>query len=935
MNNRLDEFIHSIKPCRTPKEIRNLPFGEIAWSWIVFARKQLKEEAKGKLSRLSARALLDLEKALAKRWIYLCTSSFHFVLEYERFNLTLRGNSSKKRYQNFVQENFFHSASLRRFFQEYAELTSQIFIYLDFWIEHTIEFLERLENDLPCLQTTFNVSLKKIVSLSMNAGDAHNRGRSVIILTFDYGFNLVYKPKNLNIVHKFHQLLEWLQTQPLSLDLIGYQVLPRGDYGWEEKVEQKPCTDVLQVKNYFVRCGMYLALMYWLNGIDLHHENVIADGEHPRFIDLETLFSTHVATTAKEDAEDFIQHSVLFTGLLPGMIMRKGVEKGVDLSGLSKEHQGTRSVPRWKNSGTDKLHFGLVEIELSKRLNQVVLDGKIHSAKEFIEEIVSGFNEMYTLIEQNKKPFEIRLALLEKEPIRIVLRSTRIYADLINDVFDPHCALNQNLFQEKLNSLHTNRKNQYPALIVEEEKRSILQGDIPCFHAFPLSKDLYSNNVLIAKDCLEDYPIQHSRSNLYKMNEMGRKIQETFIRQSFSVQSLSVHNPSNEEKIGTSLPSEEQILQTAIKIAEELHERAFISKNDSLGWIGLEPNLSADEHRLTPLGESLFSGRTGISLFFAALANISKDKKWEHAALNSISALRESIQLDRDLTGIMGIGGMTGVGGCIYGLLNIGKLLNKPELIEEAKKVIDSILPVHIDADEQYDVIFGSAGLILSLLSFHKQVPSPDVLNLAMYCGKHLCKKAKNITSKQAAWQNEQKKSLLGMSHGNAGIAYALAKLNQAEFHPTIQRAFTYERSYYSKEEKNWPHLGINAFRCAWCHGGSGIGLARLFSAPYIQDQQIDQEISDAIEITIQHLNEGGATLCCSLPGRLEFLSEAAKTRKELLPFVERGIKNLFAQLDNPPEEIYRPNFMQGQAGLGYTLLRLLDKNLPQVLVLD
>lgn len=938
MNTRIEKLIHYQSIIQVPDELKALPFGEVAWSWMGIARLELEKRAGDTLAQLSAEAHLTIEVSLAKRWTSLCVPTFYFLLDFERINLSLEGTSSKELYENFIKETFFTPQKLDCFFKEYGELARLVITYLDFWLEQVVEFLERFQNDLPLLRNKFGREINRIASLKMDAGDAHNRGRSVIILFFESSFGLVYKPKNLNIVRKFHSLIDWINTQQPNLLLKNYTVIPRGNYGWEEKVKQHPCVNLKEVEHYFQRCGMYLCLMYLLDGIDLHHENVIANGEHPMLIDLETLFATNIASNENESVNDFMQHSVLSTGLLPGMLMRKGVEKGVDISGLCYSEGGNRFVPRWKNLGTDEIQIGLIAVEISKKCNQVIRDGKVCLASDYVEEIVLGFNRFYDFIQTNRIQFEYWITQLENDPIRIVIRSTKLYVDLFNNLFDPLQVLNKDLFLKKLEILDfTHRKIDYPPVIINEEKRSLFEGDIPCFHTVASSKDLYSNNILIAKDCLQEVPAQRARVKLKQMNESDRKIQETFIRQSFSIRTMAVHEASSTNKIGTKSPSQKELLSKAIDIANEIRAKAFVSKDGSLGWIGLEPHLSADEHRLAPLNESLFSGRVGIALFFAALSKISGDPQWQLTALSTLKPLRKMISKGKDLTRTFGIGGMTGIGGFIYGLFQIGKLLDQQDLIEDAKTLIYSIEVNHIEEDGQYDFIFGSAGLILSLLSFHKHMALPLCLELANKCGEHICKMAVSMEEGGLSWKNNDKKPLLGFSHGNAGIAYALLKLNNQKFQATIQGALDYERAFFSEQEKNWPHLGLNSYRCAWCHGATGIGLARLFSQDLTQDLLMEDEITHALETTKKHLDKGGITLCCSLTGRLEFLKEASKRRLGLSEPIETTLKNIFAQIEAPSEGIYSANFMQGHAGLGYTLLRMLDKEevLPQVLLLD
>jgi lantibiotic modifying enzyme len=123
---------------------------------------------------------------------------------------------------------------------------------------------------------------------------------------------------------------------------------------------------------------------------------------------------------------------------------------------------------------------------------------------------------------------------------------------------------------------------------------------------------------------------------------------------------------------------------------------------------------------------------------------------------------------------------------------------------------------------------------------------------------------------------------------------------------------------------------------CTWCHGASGIGLSRVSASEHFKDEGFDEEIDIALETTKQSLNTASLTLCCGLLGHLEFFNEASNLRKNLEPSIKLTLQNLFSRMDEPNDSFYNPGLMQGKAGIGFTLLRLLDKKgeLPQVLLL-
>ena len=56
----------------------------------------------------------------------------------------------------------------------------------------------------------------------------------------------------------------------------------------EEKIENIPCKNESEVEHYYFRMGIHLFLGYALGATDLHGENIIAHGEYPVIIDMET-----------------------------------------------------------------------------------------------------------------------------------------------------------------------------------------------------------------------------------------------------------------------------------------------------------------------------------------------------------------------------------------------------------------------------------------------------------------------------------------------------------------------------------------------------------------------------------------------------------------------------------------------------------------------
>lgn len=512
--------------------LQSLPFSEVFLPWIAVAKRRL-DKIKQPLNVLMSEALVSMEIALLKRLSRLCSPTMLHELELDSISFKLKGNTSEERYQDFIRRTLFGKKALTDFFDKYKELGGLVETFLSLWVKQMEEFLSRLDTDLPLLAHTFNKGqpLGKVSSLTLDAGDAHHEGRTVYIATFDCGKSLVYKPKNLNIVETFYAFIDKLNEEGLDPPLKSYVALSRDDYGWEEKVEQKPCESLNAVKLYYTRSGMLLCLLYLLEGADMHFENLIAFGPWPMLIDLETLFQSklHLSNTDRVETD----HSVLDTGFLPFFTYRK-MRKGVDISGLGMQEKSIFRIAIWEKVNTDEMDLVYKTKEAPRFLHQVIFNDKSMKADDYINFIVSGFTTMYEFIKKKRPLVEEWILRMSKCRIRIVLRPTRLYYHLLQNLHRPEVILNPELKNKRLSFLeeHAEKSDKNEA-IIKEERKALQRGDIPCFHSFPTSKGLYSKEALIAENCFEKTAFECVILRLQSMNAQDRKKQESLIRGAF------------------------------------------------------------------------------------------------------------------------------------------------------------------------------------------------------------------------------------------------------------------------------------------------------------------------------------------------------------------------------------------------------------------
>lgn len=172
-----------------------------------------------------------------------------------------------------------------------------------------------------------------LIGVEAGAGDSHRGGRSVMLLRFADGARLVYKPRPLAAHRHFNTLAEWFGSLPGAPELRVLRVLDRGDYGWAEFVEERPCATAAETRQFYRRQGALLALLHTLDGTDLHHENLIACGPHPVLVDVETLFHPPLGPARSTDpAARALHDSVHRVGLLPQLLV--GDTTALDMSAI-------------------------------------------------------------------------------------------------------------------------------------------------------------------------------------------------------------------------------------------------------------------------------------------------------------------------------------------------------------------------------------------------------------------------------------------------------------------------------------------------------------------------------------------------------------------------------------------------------------------------
>ncbi|ACC83386.1 type 2 lanthipeptide synthetase LanM family protein [Nostoc punctiforme] len=971
-----------------------IPFEDIFLPIIKVARLELRTRLEEHLPQLllTETAYRNLERSLLQRLATFCTKTLHFEFSQARpfgqnllnlLGLETESEKTKTHYNKFVNQLL--QDGLMAFFCKYPVLGRLVATVVNFWVDFTAEFLQRLAEDKADIQQIFGEFgseqpdyLGKVAEIKTSLSDPHKQGRTVILLTFESGLKLVYKPKDLGLEVSFNQFLDWCNQHSHLLDFKVIQVLNRNNYGWVEYVEHQACIDEAAAERFYQRAGMLLCVLYTLRGTDCHHENLIASGEHLVLIDTETLLH-HEANLienspdmqgSEANAEQQLGNSVLRSGLLPRWDFSSDRRVAYDVSGLGSTdpQQAPQKVPRWGLVNTDEMHLGYEFITLPIQKNVPYIGEIGLSPNDYQAQIAAGFEQMYRFLMDNKDMLfqpKSPLTVMGKQQVRFVFRPTRVYSvilqkiwasDYLKDGIDYSIELERLscaflVAQEKPNAWH----------ILSAELRAMEQLDIPFFTANAASDELSVSDDLSIPHYFKQPSYHHVLRQLQAMSKTDLARQIAIIQGSFHAKLAQTSSEESEQWDVESAPllSSAQLIEEAGAIANALEKTAILDPDGSINWIGLNYVPEAERFRLQVLGSGLYDGRSGVALFLAALNKVAGEPRLRDLALRTLQPLRRQIQTfdlesQQRMSRLMGIGGGAGLGSLIYAFVKVRQFLNDETLLADAQALAEWMTPELIAADKKLDIMSGAAGAILGLLSLYEVTKDATVLEKAIACGQHLLSRQVSYKGAPKAWQTLGEQPLTGFSHGTAGISYALLRLytvtQNQDYYEAALAGIEYERSVFCESQGNWPDFRsaeMNqppGFPVRWCHGATGIGLGRLGSLGVIDSPEIEQEIEIALQTTQNYSLQDSDHLCCGNLGRIEVLLVGAQrcSRSDWHQIALQNAANVVAKakqtgayqmFTNLPSSVFHPSLFRGTAGIGYELLRLATDDLPSVLL--
>ncbi|MFD7762751.1 type 2 lanthipeptide synthetase LanM [Streptomyces microflavus] len=752
---------------------------------------------------------------------------------------------------------------------------------------------------------------RALTGVEAGAGDSHRGGRSVMILRFTDGSRLVYKPRPLAAHRHFNTLVEWFGSLPGAPSLRALRVLDRGDYGWVEFVEERPCSSTAETHLFYRRQGALLALLHLLDGTDLHQENLIACGPHPVLVDVETLFHPPLSQAHSTDpAARALHDSVHRVGLLPQLLVGDSAALDVSAIGGGRAAASPIETADWADAGRDTMRLVRRSARFTESANRPRLQGVPADPSAYTDSLCEGFRAGYTSISDYRDELLGRRGLLTdfaQDEVRVVPRPTWTYTTLLDESTHPDLMRDAAERHQVLSLLRTPTLG-VPALpgLEDEEIEELWAGDVPVFLTRPGSTDLWSGTGRAVPVAPGPTGLARVEEKVRAMDTVDRQDQERIIRAAMvSTSSKPPHRAEGGARARTAAtaPEPEQLLSAARSVGDQLVSLAYRHK-ERTNWIGLEL-LGERYWRLAPMAADLASGYTGPALFLAQLAALTGAERYAETAreaLAPVPGLLDALHGRVDDLTVLGSGAFAGLGGIAYALAEVGSLLGDRAVLDLAGPATRLACAASA-AEDGYGVRGGAAGGLVSLLAVHRTTGRAEAWRGAERCAERI-----SVAPLPEAG---------GFAEGVAGIGWALLRFAAAGGGEQYRTA------------------GLRALRRAavevtggraWCEGAAGVALAIADSPDALADPDLSGWLAEQAGELADSAPLADDSLCHGELGLLELLGHGALTG-DRTPWVRRaGTLLAAADREGPrcgtPGHVPHPGLLTGLSGVGHGLLR-------------
>lgn len=738
-------------------------------------------------------------------------------------------------------------------------------------------------------------------------GDKHN-GKFVTTALVNEKY-CIKKPRPADIEQAYNAFL-------LNLEEEGFLYIPgkvevikaTNHYHYVAITEHKELSAPIEISLYYKRVGALLFLSYIFSSVDLHRENLIAQGDSPTIIDYETLLTGDDSRIPDTNPVLLLSNSVWASYLLPRWKQHNNTE--MDTSGLNGHILNNKGI-----------------CEFEDNPNLPYYRGAPVFAYDYENDILEGFNYSYNFFMKNSRKIEKWLNVFTNCSFRVILRQTDIYNKLIaflNEFPENQKAIEATALLERayLNDIDQFRLSKLKN-VLKEEVRAVTNGEIPLFTVKGDGIAICCRNEILYEHFFLYSPVERVKQKLKSLSVENRDGQMKIISQSLASAKPLKFSKKKENNSGTieihqisdnrNKTKKFELPSACFQLFEELENNRIEGMPD--GWLYLNRGYDGSA-TLTGIGPGLYHGMTGILCFYAALFSKTKDERFHNLLKRHYRNIRSHLLEEKIIMDSSASSLNIGIAGILLALHHISDLTGDLEFTDDADIIFENVMVPKYLTKGNTDVLCGYAGLPLTLHKLRNR------------------EKARKIAKILRPTLRNIKPSLTGIAHGASGYALVLAILDYIlEDHSsndTILKLLKWEDNYFDEQMLNWIDLRYgkqkHLFMNGWCCGTPGIVMARYEILRYLDDHRIQEICQRDLETLHKWLVKGilndHDNLCCGTAARVMVASrlgvKSEKSYLRLLSSVESNTLHLQHLLRTND---FIPGLMQGLAGIGYALV--------------
>lgn len=838
----------------------------------------------------------DFIDSFYKQMIEIINKTLIYDMHQYKKIYKLNGSTGERRFSDYLEKRFGSKQSIKEFYKDYPNLVRLMVKRKEYFVQNTLLLISRMNKELKEFLTTMGVTNFHVKNIKNDLGDTHDKGNSVSIIELYDNQKFIYKPKNLEITKSLDEFM-FFCNKKFNSDFYITQKLVKKEYCFEEFIEHDSLDSLEDAKSYYFNFGCLLALVYMLNGNDMHHENIIAKGKNPVLIDAETFIQQKVPVNLGEiDAtykckEKFLD-SVMSTAMLPIETLkdRSGDEnKGIDISALKS---GKEKIPfkilKIININTDAMRYSYETAYTVNENNLPVYQEKEISYQNYKSNIYNGFNYMMNRFVQNKLEIIHYIKIIFKGLyVRHVIRPTQRYKDLLEYSYHPDCMKDAYYRETILQNLWSYPYTKKDFCVYEQYE--MMDCDIPQFFLCTDKKSLFSNDKIEIENVFLETPLELIIKKFENLNEEMIKEQLLFIKSSFK--DIEPKNyPELHYSNATALDNE-KIKNLINNIVNKVIKSLIIDHNSKTVSM-IDIKFTNNSWDISVSNDNIYDGLSGVYLLLVAYENTIKDYSYSYLKKYIINTVLHSK--------IESINSFFGIGSLVYPLLVEYELTGSKQKLELAKNITNKLITRQISSHA--DWINGSISFVPTLLYLFNITNDKKYYQMALDIEKIV-----NIEN------HHYSKSF---AHGIEGFNYIQNLLEMPLSNTTCNKKIS----------------NMNG----WCKGDLGIKLSRL-----LMRKNENNIICDFDTPNMQNNN----TLCHGNMGLIELLIQKEKVSDlDLFDYELRNtiINGLIESNENNDLLGVQKGFFGeslslfvGISGIAYELMRFIDNSIPNVLMFE